>query len=215
MYKVIMSIFIIAFASLTALAAEKGDTLQNKDAIPSDTLAQINNLISEIEAELKNPSSSERISGSYLTFSQQTIRKKIIRFAQIGQNYLVPIDSLSVPNDTIILELVNIALGLMGNSKAHEKIRDIVRHETDPNFRGMAVRALSTYNDTLDVPLFFEAALDTHIVIVQNDYVRTDGSFHEAVNIVGIEAIPALAKLGYEVKPDSQNIGKYILKKNR
>jgi hypothetical protein len=69
--------------------------------------------------------------------------------------------------------------------------------------------------DTLDIPILFQALSDTNTVTMEVDVQRRDGTFLQRVNLVGTEAIPALAKFGYEVTPDSQNMGKYILRKKQ
>jgi len=168
-----------------------------------DTLRLIKNIARTIEKETVSPSSNERRVGSYGTVSQLAVRKLIFQLAALGRTYADDIYGQAEAEDCPSSRALIISLGLMKDARVHDDLREIVRIETDPNLRAMAVRALSTYMDTLDVPIFAEAVSDTNVVVMETDVATREGKFHELVNMVGMEAVPALYELGYKPVPDS------------
>lgn len=170
-----------------------------------DTVTAIRMLIDALSAEVTPPSSNIRRVGPYLTDSQATVRRLIFGLAALGPAHADYMRQKAANDTSQVGSAIIIALGLIKDSRVHENLREIVRNEIDPNIRAMAVKALSEYKDTLDVPLFAQALSDTNIVVMELDVATHDGQFHKLVNIVGMAAVPALYELGYKWEADTIN----------
>ena len=189
----------------TGRAAE-GNLEQKSDKdsqTKSDTVQLIISLKNSLESEINHPSSYKMPVGSYVTISQGIVRNIIFKLAELGPKYANYIYRACADDTSKAATVLKIALGLMKESRVHESLRMIVSKETDPNLRAMAVRALSKYEDSLDVPIFAQAVSDTHVVVMEMDVAAPDGQFHKLVNMVGMEAVPALYELGYKPVFDS------------
>ena len=189
----------------------KHDSTINSNA-DSDTLRLIDEIAQKLEIEITTPSSDVRRVGSYLTISQQTVRRFISELEAMGPGYADYIYAKRSQVGAATSSALAISLGLMKDPLVHDEVREIVLEETDPSIRGMAVKALSTYMDTLDVPAFIQALSDTNIVVMELDVFTLDGESSRRVGIVGFEAVPALYKLGYEVQIDTVNYTYEVVK---
>jgi len=200
---IIWGIMLVLFYGMTMASEDVTGSLTTS----KDTLQLIKNIARTIENERVSPSSNERRVGSYGTVSQAAVRKLIFQLAALGPAHADDIYNEAKAKDSPSATALIISLGLMKDTRVHDALRSIVAEESDPNIRAMAVRALSTFRDTLDVPIFIEALSDTNIVVMQEDVVRRDGQMHSLVHLVGMEAVPALYELGYKPVPDSINGG--------
>ncbi len=178
---------------------------ENNSNADSNTLRSIDEIVRNLEIEITTPSSDVRRVGSYLTISQQTVRRFISELKAMGPAYADYIYAKKSQVGAATSSALTISLGLMKDPRVHDEVREIVLEETDPSIRGIAVRALSTYMDTLDVPAFIQALSDTNIVVMELDVFTLDGESSRRVGIVGFESVPALYKLGYEVQIDTVN----------
>jgi hypothetical protein len=93
----------------------------------------------------------------------------------------------------------------------HNDVRKIVSGDPDPNFRGLASIALTSYKDTSDILLLLEALDDPYAVTITNHYALPGHSMKEIVCTVNQDASWALIKC-FKVSPDpkSPNGYKYI-----
>ena len=176
---------------------------QGNIMLNGDSLRIIDNLAVKLEQEIVSPSSNIRKVGSYLTGSQATVRKLIFDLAALAPRYADYIYDRCTADTTGASRAFIISLGLSKDQRVHENLRGIVSKETEPNLRAMAVVALSTYKDTLDVPIFVEALSDTNVLVMELDVATRDGKFQELVHPVGMEAVGVLHQLGYAVKFNS------------
>jgi hypothetical protein len=205
---------VILYTLIDATVETKAEKdIANSSNVDRDTLQLINNIADRIDRELTSPSSNERRVGYYGTVSQAVIRNLIFQLAALGPAYADDIYNKAKTKESKTDRALLISLGLLKDIRVHDDLREIVLTENDPYLRGVAVRALSTYKDTLDVPAITEALYDSNTVLMELDYSLPNGQMHQLINIVGMEAIPALYGLGYEVKPDTMNKGKYIVRK--
>ncbi len=186
---------------------------ENNSNADSNTLRSIDEIVRNLEIEITTPSSDVRRVGSYLTISQQTVRRFISELKAMGPAYADYIYAKKSQVGAATSSALTISLGLMKDPRVHDEVREIVLEETDPSIRGMAVVALSTYMDTLDVPAFIQALSDTNIVVMELDVFTLDGESSRRVGIVGIATVPALNKLGYEVQIDTVNNTYEVVKK--
>jgi hypothetical protein len=203
----ITGIFLVITLILFSGIDGADNNTEGNSSASAHTIQVIRNTAQTIENEIISPSSNERQVGSYATISQRIVRNLIFQLADLGparaDDIYEEAKSQSSRSSTALL----ISLGLMSDSRVHDDIRKIVRTETDPNLRAMAVRALSAYGDTLDIPIFLDAMADTNIVVMELDVATHDGQYQKRVDIVALEAVPALYKLGYTWAVDSVNGG--------
>jgi hypothetical protein len=191
-------------------AANDQDTRRDSSNIANvdiDTLQLISNITAKLETEIASPSNNFRPVGLFGTISETAVREMIFQLADLGPAYSNEIYNEAMSKNHETQRALIISLGLMKDIRVHDDLREIVRTETNPNIRAMAVRALSTYKDMSDMPLFLDAVADTNIVVMELDVPTLDGQFHKQVNMVGMEAVPAIYKLGYKPVPDSINGG--------
>jgi len=203
--KILTILALLAF-TIPAAAAEgipPVDTLR----LNADTLRFIRKSLETIRRETLDPSDNTRRVGSYLTGSQAVVSKLIFELAALGAQYADYLYALGDGDTSKAGTATAISLGLLKDARVKNDVREIVRNETDPSIRAVAVRALSMYGDTLDIPLFLEAMADTNVVVVELDVPTHDGQFHRKIDIVAYEAVPALYKLGYKWELDSINGG--------
>jgi hypothetical protein len=178
-----------------------------------DTLVKIDSDIVILANAFANHADNERRVGSYLTGTQAGIRRIIFNMTKFSPEYSEYIYAKSKSKVSKVDIALLIVLGLSKDSRVHDDIKNIVLYETDPNLRAIAVRAISYYMDTLDVPILIQALSDSNTVTMEVDVQRRDGTFSQQVNLVCIEAIPALYRFGYDVIIDPLNSGKLIVKK--
>jgi hypothetical protein len=206
---IVMSLIIVLYASLTFGDEVKENTFdQNSDtdvSIKSDTLRLIDEKVRDLENEITAPSSNERRVGSYLTISQQIVRRLIFDLEAMGPNFADYIYDQRSQVGNAGRKAIAISLGLMQDPKVHDEVRKIVLEESEPGLRGIAVRALSSYMDTLDVPAFIQALSDTNVVEMELDVFTIDGKSSRKADVVAMEAVPALVKFGYKVEIDTVN----------
>ncbi len=203
----ILTILILLAFSVPAKAGKGIAVPPDTAGLNADTLYLIANNSQTIENEIALPFSEERSTGSFPSKSQETVKKQIFALAELGPAYADQIYNMAMTKESRTRAALVIALGLLKDDRVKDDVREIVRWETNPYMRAYAVRALSMYADTLDIPLFLEAMADTNIVVIHGDIQMPDGSFSYKVGIVANAAVPALYKLGYKWELDSINGG--------
>jgi hypothetical protein len=176
-------------------------------ATNSDSLHLVNNIALTIENEIVLPNSYVKPIGIFPSKSQKIVREQIFALAELGPTYADQIYNVAMAKESETRTALIIALGLIKDDRVKDDVRAIVRSETNPYMKAYAVRSLSMYGDTLDIPLFLEAMADTNVVVVHEDVPTPEGSFYRKIGIVANEAVPALYKLGYKWEFDSINGG--------
>ena len=180
----------------------------------SDTLLMIMGITANIDNELSSPSSTEIPVGTFLTYSQQSVRKCVFDLAALGTAYGDTIYSLTATYSDKTRSALLIALGLMGDPRAHSEIRAMAMDGDDLNIRTLATLALGKYDDTTDVALLIKALHDSARVIVQLDFATPSGDFFDITYPVRGAANNALVDMGYGISKDPVS-GELIVKKRK
>lgn len=175
-----------------------------------DTAWAVETMINGIQIELANPSSSKMRPGSYATNSEKVLQEYVEALAHLGPSITA---SLRTQKNTLSDDLKNwviISLGLLKDESVHHELKTIFF--TNPNLftRLMSVRALSTYVDTTDIPIFLQAYSDTSKVTMIMDHDVPDGNFRRDIQPLVGAALYALKKMGYTIEHvgDSINLKK-------
>lgn len=172
----------------------------------ADTAWAIETIVKGIQVELANPSSSKMRPGSYATNSERVLQKYVEALVHLGPSITA---SLHTRKDILSGDLKNwitISLGFLRDESVHEELQAIF--STNPSLftRLMSIRALSTYADTTDIPIFIEAYSDTNKVTMTMDHDVPGGDFKEDIYPLVGAALYALRNLGYTIELDGENI---------
>ena len=166
----------------------------------------IETIVNGIQIEVANPSSSKMRPGSYATNSERVLQKYVEALVHFGPPITA---SLHARKDTLSGDLKNwiiISLGFLKDESVHEELKAIF--STNPSLftRLMSIRALRTYADTTDIPIFLEAYSDTNKVTMTMDHDVPGGDFKEDIYPLVGAALYALKNLGYTIELDGENI---------
>jgi hypothetical protein len=202
--RIILAMFLLSVLLMASIGIKAAGPRQIAPTViqsASDTIQLISEYKSRLQSEIVLPTSNLKHIGSYLTESQAKVRKLIQGLSALGPRYADHIYIESESDTSESSRALIISLGLIKDPRVHDRIKNIVLNEADPNVKAMAVVALAKYQDTLDVPIFVFALSDTN-----RAYFRTDFGYPgDFVMIVGINAIGALYEMGYEAKYDPIN----------
>jgi hypothetical protein len=171
-----------------------------------DTAWAVETMVNGMQIELANPSSSKMRPGSYATNSERVLQKYVEALVHFGPSITA---SLQARKDTLSGDMKNwiiISLGCLKDESVHEELKDIFLTNPDLFTRLMSIRALGTYADTTDIPVFLEAYSDTSRVTMTMDHDVPGGDFKEDIFPLVGAALHALGKMGYTIEDDGQNI---------
>jgi hypothetical protein len=199
---------ILLFLTLAASAFAQEWRLPDPEFEPGQTgtsaaQRKAEEIAASIENEINSPSLNEKPIGSFLSYSQNRIRRLIFDLAGLGVEIADHIYSKSTVSQPQVKSALTISLGLMGDPRVHEEIRNMMANEMDLNMRTLAALALGKYNDTTDVPLLVRALNDITEVIVQLDFPAPNGEYFDRTYPVRGAANNALVDMGYRIYKDS------------
>lgn len=184
-------------------------TQELEKGILLDSISAINELALALRAETDNPISRSIAPTTYVPeteFLKYNYCSTIIRLSNSNTDYINDLLTNASGDYKIYLIMM---LGYFQDSTAHHEIGQIYKNSTDPYIRLYAIKALESYKDTLDIPIFTAALYDS---LTAYDYIDESGTPINIWHPINNEAAATLKYMGYDIVKEGDS---YIVSRRK